>query len=152
MSTLFNNYTPERLPFLPPDNTHGHLKVKPDYDEVIVWEADNTHCFTIPHKKSELFAVKAIYNQGVETKLVYQWTVGMVDNGIFRWDFEGDDEHPYSQISINMPGFDTFNFNLYNQDIRVQLHNCTKEGYMDMSPIYKIKLIPAIKDKTRREE
>ena len=84
MSHLFDNYGPildeEGKPTgkyiyqkVIPDNTTPRLIIKPGYDEVIVLGADNTHCFTIPHRFEEVKSLKIVYNQGIETKLVKEW-------------------------------------------------------------------------------
>lgn len=58
-----------------PDNTTPHLIMKPDYNEVIILGADNTHCFTIPYRKEQISDLKIVYNQGIETKLIKEYHV-----------------------------------------------------------------------------
>ena len=83
MSQLFKNYgkyredSAHKYPSqkIIPDNTSERLVMKPDYSEVIVLGANNTHCFTIPYRREQISALKIVYNQGIETKLIKEYHV-----------------------------------------------------------------------------
>lgn len=142
MSQLFDNYTTKKSVQLP-DNTSQILEMKPTYDEVIVLGADNTHCFTIPHRREQVSDLKIVYNQGIETKVVKEYHVLLdedggptyvtdedgkktyqladIPSGAIHWDYSGDSQNYYSLISFDITEEETKLFNWYNQDTDVQI-------------------------------
>jgi len=143
MSHLFDNY-PTGINTHVPDNTSQKLEIKPDYDEVIVLGADNTHCFKIPHRREEISDIKIIYNQGINTKVikeyhVYYDTEGNIkdEQGDIHWDYpeDGTPSEPdrwYSLISCDVTAEETNNFNGYNQDVNIQIFTTILNGKWEL--------------------
>lgn len=145
--SMFCNYTVKDPAMLPPDNIHGFLKQKPEYDQLIVLGNDTCHTYIVSHPLAEISNVKLIYSQGTETILRAELS-SLKNNSTLTCEYAGSEDDPESILAMHIPSIDTLLFNDYNKDVKSQLHITLVDGSREVSDIYNIKLIPMVKDKS----
>lgn len=148
--SMFNNYTSKDAVMLPPDNTHGFLELKKDFDDIIVIGEETCHTFTIDHPIAELKMVKVIYNQGTETVHTYIWPALTSTHSELVCIKEGTIKDAKSIFAVHMSAEDTFNFNSYNKDVKMQIHSIITGNDKEVSDIFKIKVVPMLEDRTNK--
>lgn len=84
MSDLFKNYKNEYRDI--PDNYVMFLKKSPEYKDIIVLGADNTHSFILPFAFDKLVSFEVSYIQGTEIKLKKYWGNELLGSNWFTLD------------------------------------------------------------------
>lgn len=133
MSELFKNYEIKSAK-IAPRNTHKCLPVEQEYYDEIYLGANIEHNFIVPHRMEEIEDIIIYYNQGTEIKLIKK----SEDMNVHEYRY---DNPFFCKMTYDVTAEDSLNFNAYNKEVYAQIKVFLKNGEIEYSDRYKIKII-----------